>query len=262
MFFGGNDPYIPMADIEKVQGAPPTQRTGRRGRGVPGADHVFMRDGSESYDPDRPPTRVAHARVLRVEPHSPEPASREAEGHDHQDQRDRAEQVESRGCDVIPCCRDRAPNCAQRSRRRSPRAPRTSSRSPPRASTTAIISGSRRLQSHDQRGRCRTTHRAGKKHGGPRTCTRGGSPRRSERRPPLPGHERAEVELGRQPRALRMLPTRQNPRGTAAPAPAVPGTRGNDSKRFSMVMPAITSMCPRAPAPAATHGRCGAGSGT
>jgi carboxymethylenebutenolidase len=47
MFFGGSDPYIPMADIEKVQA--------HHGDNVvvyPGADHGFMRDGSESYDPD------------------------------------------------------------------------------------------------------------------------------------------------------------------------------------------------------------------
>jgi carboxymethylenebutenolidase len=45
MFFGGNDPYIPTADIEKVQA--------HHGDAVvvyPGADHGFMRDGSENYD--------------------------------------------------------------------------------------------------------------------------------------------------------------------------------------------------------------------
>jgi carboxymethylenebutenolidase len=47
MFFGGNDPYIPMADIEKVQA--------HHGDAVvvyPGADHGFMRDGSDSFHPD------------------------------------------------------------------------------------------------------------------------------------------------------------------------------------------------------------------
>jgi len=47
MFFGGSDPYIPMADIEKVQA--------HHGDAVvvyPGADHGFMRDGSDSYDPE------------------------------------------------------------------------------------------------------------------------------------------------------------------------------------------------------------------
>ena len=45
MFFGGSDPYIPTADIEKVQA--------HHGDSVivyPGADHGFMRDGSDSYD--------------------------------------------------------------------------------------------------------------------------------------------------------------------------------------------------------------------
>jgi len=47
MFFGGSDPYIPPADIEKVQA--------HHGDAVvvyPGADHGFMRDGSENYDPE------------------------------------------------------------------------------------------------------------------------------------------------------------------------------------------------------------------
>jgi carboxymethylenebutenolidase len=47
MFFGGNDPYVPMSDIEKVQ-----QHHGDAVVVYPGADHGFMRDGSESYDPD------------------------------------------------------------------------------------------------------------------------------------------------------------------------------------------------------------------
>jgi carboxymethylenebutenolidase len=47
MFFGGNDPYVPMSDIEKVQ-----ERHGDAVVVYPGADHGFMRDGSENYDPD------------------------------------------------------------------------------------------------------------------------------------------------------------------------------------------------------------------
>ncbi len=47
MFFGGQDPYIPMADIEKVQ-----EHHGDAVVVYPGADHGFMRDGSESYDAD------------------------------------------------------------------------------------------------------------------------------------------------------------------------------------------------------------------
>jgi carboxymethylenebutenolidase len=46
LFFGGSDPYIPTADVDAV----------RRHHGdavvvYPGADHGFMRDGSDSYDP-------------------------------------------------------------------------------------------------------------------------------------------------------------------------------------------------------------------
>jgi carboxymethylenebutenolidase len=51
MFFGGTDPYIPMSDIEKVQ----EHHRDRAGDAVvvyPGADHGFMRDGSENYDPE------------------------------------------------------------------------------------------------------------------------------------------------------------------------------------------------------------------
>jgi carboxymethylenebutenolidase len=51
MFFGGSDPYIPMADIEKVQ-AHHLDRAGDAVVVYPGADHGFMRDGSESYDPE------------------------------------------------------------------------------------------------------------------------------------------------------------------------------------------------------------------
>jgi carboxymethylenebutenolidase len=47
MFFGGQDPYIPMSDIEKVQEHHPHSVVV-----YPGADHGFMRDGSESYDPE------------------------------------------------------------------------------------------------------------------------------------------------------------------------------------------------------------------
>jgi carboxymethylenebutenolidase len=45
MFFGDQDPYIPMSDIEAVRA--------HHGDAVvvyPGADHGFMRDGSENYD--------------------------------------------------------------------------------------------------------------------------------------------------------------------------------------------------------------------
>jgi carboxymethylenebutenolidase len=45
MFFGDEDPYIPMSDVEAVRA--------RHGDAVvvyPGADHGFMRDGSENYD--------------------------------------------------------------------------------------------------------------------------------------------------------------------------------------------------------------------
>jgi carboxymethylenebutenolidase len=45
MFFGDQDPYIPMSDVEAVQA--------HHGDAVvvyPGADHGFMRDGSDSYD--------------------------------------------------------------------------------------------------------------------------------------------------------------------------------------------------------------------
>jgi carboxymethylenebutenolidase len=52
MFFGGNDPYIPMADIEKVQAHHPPNARGDAVVVYPGADHGFMRDGSESYDPE------------------------------------------------------------------------------------------------------------------------------------------------------------------------------------------------------------------
>jgi carboxymethylenebutenolidase len=47
MFFGGQDPYIPMADIEKVQ-----EHHGDAVVVYPEADHGFMRDGSESFDPE------------------------------------------------------------------------------------------------------------------------------------------------------------------------------------------------------------------
>ncbi len=47
MFFGGSDPYIPTEDIEKVQ-----EHHGDAVVVYPGADHGFMRDGSESYDAD------------------------------------------------------------------------------------------------------------------------------------------------------------------------------------------------------------------
>ena len=47
MFFGGSDPYIPTDDIEKVR-----EHHGDAVVVYPGADHGFMRDGSESYDAD------------------------------------------------------------------------------------------------------------------------------------------------------------------------------------------------------------------
>jgi carboxymethylenebutenolidase len=47
LFFGGSDPYIPMSDIQKVQ-----QHHGNSVVVYAGATHGFMRDGSESYDPD------------------------------------------------------------------------------------------------------------------------------------------------------------------------------------------------------------------
>src|SRR4051794_21452852 len=47
MFFGGEDPYIPTDDIEKVR-----EHHGDAVVVYPGADHGFMRDGSESYDAD------------------------------------------------------------------------------------------------------------------------------------------------------------------------------------------------------------------
>jgi carboxymethylenebutenolidase len=47
MFFGGSDPYIPTADIEKVR-----EHHGDDVVVYPDADHGFMRDGSENYDPE------------------------------------------------------------------------------------------------------------------------------------------------------------------------------------------------------------------
>jgi len=50
IFFGGDDPYIPPADIETVRA--------RHGDDVvvyDGADHGFMRDGSPSYHPTAAP---------------------------------------------------------------------------------------------------------------------------------------------------------------------------------------------------------------
>jgi carboxymethylenebutenolidase len=45
-FFGGSDPYIPMADIDAVQAHHPGQVVV-----YDDADHGFMRDGSPSYHP-------------------------------------------------------------------------------------------------------------------------------------------------------------------------------------------------------------------
>ena len=52
MFFGGQRPVHPHRRHREGAGTP-------RDAVVvyPGADHGFMRDGSENYDPDRPPTR-------------------------------------------------------------------------------------------------------------------------------------------------------------------------------------------------------------
>jgi len=46
LFFGGNDAYIPGADIEKVAAAHPDTIV------YPDAGHGFMRDGSEDYVAD------------------------------------------------------------------------------------------------------------------------------------------------------------------------------------------------------------------
>jgi carboxymethylenebutenolidase len=47
MFFGGQDQYIPNDDIQKVQ-----EHHGDAVVVYPGADHGFMRDGSENHDPE------------------------------------------------------------------------------------------------------------------------------------------------------------------------------------------------------------------
>jgi carboxymethylenebutenolidase len=57
LFFGGNDPYIPTADIAKVANAHPDTVV------YPDAGHGFMRDGSEDYAPDAAPD--AWKRLLR-----------------------------------------------------------------------------------------------------------------------------------------------------------------------------------------------------
>jgi len=44
LFFGDDDPYVPMADITAVQAHHPDTVV------YPGAGHGFFRDGSESYD--------------------------------------------------------------------------------------------------------------------------------------------------------------------------------------------------------------------
>ena len=56
-FFGGNDPYIPMADIEKARAHHPNDVIV-----FDDAEHGFMRDGSENYHPDHAP--VAWKRTL------------------------------------------------------------------------------------------------------------------------------------------------------------------------------------------------------
>jgi carboxymethylenebutenolidase len=50
LFFGGSDPYVPMSDIEQVQA-----RHGDLVQVYAGADHGFMRDGSESYSESAAP---------------------------------------------------------------------------------------------------------------------------------------------------------------------------------------------------------------
>jgi carboxymethylenebutenolidase len=47
MFFGDRDEYVPMRDVEQVEAAHPGQVVV-----YPGAEHGFMRDGSESYHPE------------------------------------------------------------------------------------------------------------------------------------------------------------------------------------------------------------------
>jgi carboxymethylenebutenolidase len=44
LFFGGQDPYVPLAEIARVEAAHPDTIV------YPGAGHGFMRDGSDSYD--------------------------------------------------------------------------------------------------------------------------------------------------------------------------------------------------------------------
>jgi carboxymethylenebutenolidase len=47
MFFGGQDEYVPMSDVEKVRDRHPDDVVV-----YPQAKHGFMRDGSPDYDPD------------------------------------------------------------------------------------------------------------------------------------------------------------------------------------------------------------------
>lgn len=49
LLFGGRDPYIPLADIEKVAAAHPETVV------YPDAGHGFMRDGSDDYAPEAAP---------------------------------------------------------------------------------------------------------------------------------------------------------------------------------------------------------------
>jgi carboxymethylenebutenolidase len=44
LFFGGQDPYVPLAEIERIEAAHPDTIV------YPEAGHGFMRDGSDSYD--------------------------------------------------------------------------------------------------------------------------------------------------------------------------------------------------------------------
>jgi carboxymethylenebutenolidase len=61
LFYGGSDPWIPAADIEKVvafhAGSPTTEV-----EVYPAAGHGFMRDGSEDYFPDE--AGDAYAKLL------------------------------------------------------------------------------------------------------------------------------------------------------------------------------------------------------
>ena len=59
LFFGGQDPWIPDADIEAVRAHHPSTIV------YPHATHGFMRDGSDSYDEASATDAWGHPRVLR-----------------------------------------------------------------------------------------------------------------------------------------------------------------------------------------------------